>query len=527
MESHVQTSALLHGKYGVLQLVSIACSFALGAWILYANKLFYHDDAYITLRYARNFLEGHGIVWNAGEYVQGYTNFLHLVLISGLGLAGVDLVWASRVIGVLTFGLLVLVLQLFLRRSSRQSLQERNLFHLPVILTLASAPLIVWSIGGLEGTLFALLTSTGCLTFLAALDQSANWRLPVASGVCLALAYLAHPTGLVFIGLSMIWLLITWKSRLIRSIVAFAAPCFVIVTTYTLWQFFYYGDVVPNTFYTKAGNFTIQRLIKGLRYMVSYAQQPPYLPILILLAVGYSIVAKKWHWHSKLTYLALIISGYTSFLVFIGGDHMQAFRLFLPLIVPLSYTFYLLLTYTVDTSNRIAVSLLTVMVLFLSGMQLGQARLNPKKEDPASRTGTIIGKYIAKAWPEGSLVALNTAGSTPYYAPQHRYIDMLGLNDRHIAKRIITKIELRRQNASGHLKGDGNYVLSMAPDFIIVGPAHGTDISDPWFLSDLEMSRAPRFAQKYIRKQVRLNQRGEVIEKGGTLFAYYQRQGNS
>ena len=301
MESHVQTSALLHGKYGVLQLVSIACSFALGAWILYANKLFYHDDAYITLQYARNFLEGHGIVWNAGEYVQGYTNFLHLVLISGLGLAGVNMVWASRVIGVLTFGLLVLALQLFLRRSSRQSLQERNHFHLPFILTLASAPLIVWSIGGLEGTLFALLTSTGCLTFLAALDQPANWRLPMASGVCLALAYLAHPTGLVFIGLSMIWLLITWKSRLIRSIVAFAAPCFVIVTTYTLWQFFYYGDVVPNTFYAKAGNFTIQRLIKGLRYMVSYAQQPPYLPILILFSVGYSIVAKKWHWHSKLT----------------------------------------------------------------------------------------------------------------------------------------------------------------------------------------------------------------------------------
>ncbi|MCY3959730.1 MAG: hypothetical protein OXG65_15775, partial [Chloroflexi bacterium] len=37
---------------------------------------FISDDAFISFRYVRNLLEGHGLVFNPGEYVEGYTNFL-------------------------------------------------------------------------------------------------------------------------------------------------------------------------------------------------------------------------------------------------------------------------------------------------------------------------------------------------------------------------------------------------------------------------------------------------------------------
>ncbi|EMO73712.1 hypothetical protein LEP1GSC127_0037 [Leptospira kirschneri str. 200801925] len=33
------------------------------------------DDAFISLRYAKNFAEGKGLVFNEGEFVEGYTNF--------------------------------------------------------------------------------------------------------------------------------------------------------------------------------------------------------------------------------------------------------------------------------------------------------------------------------------------------------------------------------------------------------------------------------------------------------------------
>ena len=123
----------------------------------------------------------------------------------------------------------------------------------------------------------------------------------------------------------------------------------------------------------------------------------------------------------------------------------------------------------------------------------------------------------------GSLVALNTAGSTPYFAGQHRYIDMLGLNDPHIAKRHIEEIQLPWQRVPGHWKGDGDYVLSRQPDFIIVGPAEGTVASNPWFLSDLEMANDPRFAQDYALFRAQLDQHGAEIEGGELVFTYYQR----
>src|SRR5574338_175448 len=32
------------------------------------------DDAMVSMRYAKNFADGHGLVWNPGERVEGYTN---------------------------------------------------------------------------------------------------------------------------------------------------------------------------------------------------------------------------------------------------------------------------------------------------------------------------------------------------------------------------------------------------------------------------------------------------------------------
>lgn len=40
------------------------------------------DDAYISLVYAQNWVDGYGLVFNAGERVEGYTNFLWTLLLT-------------------------------------------------------------------------------------------------------------------------------------------------------------------------------------------------------------------------------------------------------------------------------------------------------------------------------------------------------------------------------------------------------------------------------------------------------------
>ena len=42
------------------------------------------DDALISFRYAVNLVEGRGLVFNPGERVEGYTNFLWTIVLAGV-----------------------------------------------------------------------------------------------------------------------------------------------------------------------------------------------------------------------------------------------------------------------------------------------------------------------------------------------------------------------------------------------------------------------------------------------------------
>ena len=56
------------------------------------------DDAFISFRYAQNFANGLGLVFNEGERVEGYTNFLWTVLLAGAARLGLDIVSTSVVL---------------------------------------------------------------------------------------------------------------------------------------------------------------------------------------------------------------------------------------------------------------------------------------------------------------------------------------------------------------------------------------------------------------------------------------------
>jgi len=83
-----------------------------GAGIAWAWHLrWVGDDAYISFRYARNLIEGNGLVFNPGERVEGYTNFLWTVLMAGgLGL-GVHPAQGSVLLGLLCFATVLVTLQ--------------------------------------------------------------------------------------------------------------------------------------------------------------------------------------------------------------------------------------------------------------------------------------------------------------------------------------------------------------------------------------------------------------------------------
>src|SRR4051812_5043075 len=75
------------------------------------------DDAFISLRYAERFIHGQGLTWNDGERVEGYSNLLWILLVSGLGVLGMDLVDATLLLGILCSLATLLVIFHYGRRS--------------------------------------------------------------------------------------------------------------------------------------------------------------------------------------------------------------------------------------------------------------------------------------------------------------------------------------------------------------------------------------------------------------------------
>lgn len=61
------------------------------------------DDAFLSFRYADNLVEGAGLVYNPGEFVEGYTNLLWTLLLALFRWIGVEPIPVSQVLGVLAY----------------------------------------------------------------------------------------------------------------------------------------------------------------------------------------------------------------------------------------------------------------------------------------------------------------------------------------------------------------------------------------------------------------------------------------
>jgi len=509
-----------------LAAVAAAWIFALG---FMANRGFYHDDAFIGLRYARNLILGHGLAWNSGERVEGYTNGLFTQLEALLGAAGVDLIVASRVINISAF--LGFVLVAWLRAPGRPARDsgEHAFAMVPALLVLTSFPFITWMLGGLEGPLFAAL-SGGAIALLSGRSGfHAGIRPAAASGILFGLACAVRMDGLLFVLVSLGFLLFESRESRPARLTPFLFAFLAVSLPFFVWRLLYYGSPVPNTFWVKAAGGSWSRLVSGLNYLEAYAATPPYLLALAGLALLSSIVRRSFD--RRTAYWFSVVAIYLSYVAYVGGDYMPAFRMVLPVIFPATLLVGSALAGATPPLGRWTGPAVLAGVLFLTGLQVDDARVNPRYTDPAAFVGTIVGRHIATAWPRGDLVALNTAGSTPFYAGDLRFVDMLGLNDAHIARRAVAGIEVPWQVVPGHLKGDGAYVLGRRPDYVIIGPAEGATVQNPMFLSDLEIARSPRFLADYDLRQERLDVSGlagfrlyPATRTGVLTFTYYERK---
>ena len=214
---------------------------------------FITDDAFISFRYARNLLDGHGLVFNPGEYVEGYTNFLWVLELAAIWrVLGIRPEHVANWLSVIyTVGTIAVMLWWVARMPF---LRNRALVAwIGLGLICSSATFAVWtSGGGLETrqfTFFALV-AVACLSVFGA----NRWGLLVAS-LSLAAAALTRPEGLLLAACCVGWFvvqrLVTARMLDWRGTLALAGPFAVLIGGPFLARYRYYGEWLPNTYYAK------------------------------------------------------------------------------------------------------------------------------------------------------------------------------------------------------------------------------------------------------------------------------------
>jgi hypothetical protein len=281
------------------------------------------DDAYITFSYSKNLAEGNGPVYSSGAKIEGYSNFLWMVLTALGERFGIGAMAAARGFSHLFFGLTLASTWLLARRFGGA------LSALLVAVVLAVDSDFHRAIqSGLETVAFCGFLSCGLLHY--SLESKTKRRLSL---LWFSAAALTRIDGFVPLGIlvgleGLAWLrapsLAQFK-RLAVWLVLGALP----VIVYWIWRYNYYGLAFPLPYYAKASA-GIESPEAGVDYLWTGLRETGVW-VFALVSV-YGISGRFQRELLVLGSFVLLLSGYV---VYVGGDWMPMNRMLLPLMSPL------------------------------------------------------------------------------------------------------------------------------------------------------------------------------------------------
>ncbi len=424
------------------------------------QREFLQDDAYISFRYALNFLNGDGLVFNSGERVEGYTNFLWVIILIGAAKSGFTMVDTARWLGIIfTAGTVTLTVLLTGRLLAKRSLAWWSLGAAGTGIWVAVNPALhYWGVAGLETALFLFLVTFGVERLLA--RSSLSWPL-------MALATLTRPEGgLVFI-ICAAWYLYQDLSKLWPRVLIPAVLYIVPLLPFAAFKLFYYGSIFPNPFYAKTG-FSPEYWRSGIEYLWLHLEHFALWGVLVLPVIFVLLTKGP---RSRAGLLALLWLLYTLYIVSIGGDVLRAHRFFVPIWPVFAVVNTVALVSLFAKLRTSLIGLILVGVLLL-GAAVYQWRYSAEYFRTSRRLELgIVYKmnevaYKLKLSDQSNFsIAASTIGKLGYDLMGHTLIDMLGLTDSTIA-RHPEKIEgMETTWKERHF--NAGYVLSRDPDYIL------------------------------------------------------------
>jgi hypothetical protein len=413
---------------------------------------FIKDDAYISWRYAHNLVTGNGLVFNRGEHVEGFTNFLWVLVMAPFEALGWDLFQVCQVLGT-ALGIACLAVA---ARTTRWLQDDKgSLWFLWGAVWLAtSSSFVLWAQAGLEQPLVSLLPMVGAYVLWrsrermneGAADGKREAKRHLAAGLVMGAACMTRPElhmMAVLIGLPLVFDAVR-NRKVTRAQLLYVAGILAITVPCHTFRYLYYGSLVPNTFYVKTGSGPgVWRVgLRTLRDMFLFNESG------LLVVVAPLAFADRRHRVEKAT-MALVAFAYMGFYVSVGVDEMQWHRLYLPALPMLCVLAALgarnlvsLLASFAPADRRdraetalvyagwAAVSIAAGLSFRFTFQEMGGYNGHG---DYAGTFHPDLGKFLTRHERPHALVAFQDMGSTPYHAPDIDFLDFFGLVDKTVA----------------------------------------------------------------------------------------------
>jgi hypothetical protein len=475
-------------------LLTLVAFLGASAVLLYYARQFHFtcDDAFITLRYARNLATIGAPVYNPGERVEGYTNFLWMLLAAGGIKLGIDAVVVLKILGGLSG-----VATLAAGATLFERVEPRRPFGTAFVLAALalSAPLAAWTFGGLETPLFAALVTLGC-ALAADVAGGSGWRRAMSAGAVLALATLTRPEGALVFGIAFVVIgahvVREPKGRL--ALIALAAAYLAIVVPFVAWRWHYYGYPLPNTYYLKMSGGRIALFRRGSAYIWLAARE---LGLWLIAAVAVAICtpdrrarddepASLRRTRSAVLWIArILLPTFVVYVTSVGGDFLDLYRFFVPLL-PLAFVAIAAAGYALREKwiarprSAMVLSAVAVAFVLLHGWREGRIASRALIVDEPARVAqgiaplgwtrlyalrwAAMGRWLGRHGESSEWMAAGAAGALAFYSRMNN-LDTLGLCDAFVA---------HQGDAIGDRPGHQRfapheYIVSKHPVFVLMG----------------------------------------------------------
>ena len=430
---------------------------------------FTQDDAFITLRYSRNLADGNGLVFNIGERVEGYTNFLWTVWLAVPHQLGVDPVMWSDVTSISAGVVTVLAT----RRIAMRVIDDERWALIACGLLIAFHSFAIYLTGGLETQWQACFITLAIAGLMKSLEGSPDLRALALASVAGGLACLTRLDSAVLLlgaGVPVMLALRRQGALGARVLVAGALPGAALLVPWLGWKWSYYEALLPNTFVAKQTPI-LWALGRGLFFLTLFGVVTFLFVALPLSRRGWS----AWRRHPPARMLRIIIATWVVYLLWVGGDFME-FRFLVP-VMPIGM---ILLTAAISRlDQRRALTIIGVIVagslvkwVFFYPAVLGieSARaLGAHVTEPGG--WREMGEVLAADFPArengGPTIAITAAGAVPYYA-RLRTVDMLGLTDVG-ANELNNRWELTKLKAGHEHIATIDYLRRSGVDLVLGG----------------------------------------------------------